>query len=86
MLCDMFSIPVCSAPSSESPALGVAVLAAVGAGIYDSVEAACKVMVRSGSDVLMPANERTALYKKFHALYKKLYLSLKDNYKTLANI
>lgn len=86
MLCDMFSIPVCTAPSSESPALGVAVLAAVGAGIYDSVEAACKAMVRSSSDVLMPVNERTALYQKFHALYKKLYLSLKDDYKALSKL
>ena len=86
MLCDMFSVPVCSAASSESPALGAAILAAVGAGLYESVEAACAVMVKKGGAILQPVRAHTEIYHTYHNLYKKLYSSLQEDYKTLAQI
>ena len=76
MLCDMFSVPVCSAASYESPALGAAILAAVGAGLYESVEAACAVMVKKGGAILQPVRAHTEIYHTYHNLYKKLYSSL----------
>lgn len=86
MLCDMFEIPVCTTASSEGPALGVAILAAVGAGIYKNVEAACDVMVQKNDDALLPVPENTAIYRQYHALYKNLYASLKDDFQALAGL
>lgn len=86
MLCDMFEMPVCTTASSEGPALGVAVLAAVGAGIYENVEAACSVMVKKNDDALMPDLKNTEKYLKYYALYKRLYPSLKADYKALAEL
>lgn len=86
MICDMFEIPVCTTASSEGPALGVAILAAVGAGIYKSVEAACDVMVQKNDDALLPVRENTAIYRQYHALYKNLYASLKDDFQALAGL
>ncbi|MBP3445639.1 MAG: xylulokinase [Clostridia bacterium] len=86
MLCDIFAVPVKTALSSEGPALGVAVLAAVGAGIYPSVEKACEVMVQYNDDAVSPDGEKTAQYMKYHKIYKSLYANLKDTYKDLAQV
>lgn len=86
MLCDIFAVPVKTARSSEGPALGVAVLAAVGAGLYPSVEEACEAMVSYNDGVSSPDNAKTAQYMKYHKIYKKLYSDLKDTYKALAEI
>lgn len=86
MLCDIFAVPVKTALSSEGPALGVAVLAAVGAGIYPSVEKACEVMVQYNDDAVSPDGKKTAQYMKYHKIYKKLYSVLKNTYKALAEV
>lgn len=86
MICDTFALPVETSKSAEAPALGVAILAAVGAGIYKTVPEACKAMLQINSDSLAPDSANTAEYRKFHAVYSSLYPSLRDNYKTLANI
>ena len=45
MMADMFGCDVNTVTATEGPALGVAILAGVGAGIYESVEAACRKMI-----------------------------------------
>lgn len=86
MICDTFSVPVETAKSSDAAALGVAVLAAVGAGIYGSVKDACDAMVPQVSDKIMPDADNTASYRKYYNIYSSLYTSLKSNYKELANL
>lgn len=86
MLCDIFSLPLRTIESQEGPALGVAVLAAVGAGIYSTVEEACSVMVKLSDNVTLPNSEATKEYHKYHNIYKKLYTSLKDDFKTLSEM
>lgn len=54
MLCDLFDLPVQTALSSEGAALGVAVLAAVGAGIDSDVPSACKTMVKYTPETQQP--------------------------------
>lgn len=86
MICDTFSIPVETSKSSDAAALGVAVLAAVGAGIYDSVKEACDMMVPEINDKIIPDLNNTASYRKYYTIYSSLYASLRENYKTLANL
>ena len=85
MLADMYECPVKTVASKEGPALGVAILAAVGAGLYKTVQEACYAIIKTNTEQ-QPIKENTAEYKKYYPLFKKLYLSLKDDYKALANI
>lgn len=85
MLADLYACPVKTAKSKEGPALGVAILALVAAGEYDSVEAACDAII--GVDkVCEPVAENIAEYEKFYKLYVSLYPALKAAYKVLAAI
>lgn len=82
MLADMFGCPVKTTASKEGPALGVAILAGVGAGLYDSVESACARFVREDR-TCTPIPENQAVYANYHALYKRLYGDLKEDFKAL---
>lgn len=86
MICDTFAINVETANSADAAALGVAVLAAVGAGLYPDVKTACSVMVPVTTSVLSPNAENTQEYRKYHSVYSRLYPALKDNYKALAEL
>ena len=85
VLADVFACPVQTIRSAEGPALGVAILAGVGAGLYPSVEEACDRLVQPAG-VFQSDPENAARYAKFHALYRKLYPSLKDHFKELASL
>lgn len=58
MLADLYGCPVKTASSKEGPALGAALLAAVGAGIYASVPEACKAAVKTDK-IQNPISENT---------------------------
>ncbi len=83
MLADVFGSPVQTIASKEGPALGVAILAGVGAGIYKSVEDACDLLVKADK-VYAPQAQAAAKYAAIYPLYQALYPSLKDHFKTLA--
>lgn len=85
MLADMYACDVKTVAQQEGPALGVAILAGVGAGLFDSVESACDQFITSDK-CNQPIAENSVEYEKYHEVYKNLYTSLKDNYKTLANL
>lgn len=86
MICNTFALPVATSKSAEAPALGVAVLAAVGAGIYSSVPEACRVMTAVNPDLLEPDEEKTNEYRAFHNVYSSVYKAVKPVYKDLKNI
>lgn len=81
MLAGSYNLPVRTVKSKEGPALGVAILAAVGTGYYSSVSAACKEMV-SYNEPQYPAN--TDKYKKVYDLYATLYPALKSSFTSLS--
>lgn len=83
MLADIYNNGVSRVNTAQGPALGVAVLAGVGCGMFDSVEKVCSEYIKK-KDTCLPEN--ITAYEKYYALYKKLYISLKDNFKELAEI
>lgn len=85
MLADIYGCKVHTLASEQGGALGVAILAGVGAGIYPDIESACKQMISIDKEYL-PDSERAAQYRKFMKLYSSLYSVLKDSWKTLASI
>lgn len=85
MLSDVFGCPATTIQASEGPALGVAILAGVGAGLYDSVEAACDRMIQTG-ERLTPDMKAHQAYAACHGLYTRLYPALRDSFKQLKQL
>lgn len=85
MLADLYGCPVKTTQSKEGPALGVALLAAVGAGLYSSVPEACKAVILP-EKVQQPIAENTAEYERVYNVYKKLYPAMKSCYDELAQL
>jgi xylulokinase len=85
MLADLYGCPVSGMQSDEGAALGAALLAAVGAGVYGSVQEACAAVVRRGG-TLAPDPAKQEAYAPYFELYKKLYRTMKDDFKTLSRL
>lgn len=85
MLSDMFALPVRTAASSEGAALGVAILAGVGAGLYPDVRGACRKMIRYG-EATQPDAEASGYYARGHATYQGIYPALRETYAALKRL
>ncbi len=85
MLADIYGMDVSTVDSKEAPALGVAILAMVGTGIYKSVPEACEKILKIKTTT-SPVPKNTEKYKKVYAVYKSLYPHLKADYESLANL
>lgn len=59
--------------SSQSPALGAAMHAAVAAGVYPDIHAAADKMGKLKEEVVTPIRENQAIYDRLYAEYKTLY-------------
>jgi len=69
----------------EGGSLGVALLAGVGTGVWDSVEAACKAVVQE-TEGQAPDPEWQARYEALYPYYRRLYSQLKQEFKGLSNL
>ncbi len=69
--------------SEEGAAYGVALLAAVGAGAFKTIEEACTATIRVAEET--PVN-RTAksYYDRAFPIYQQIYRSLKGDFKSIA--
>lgn len=85
MQADVFGTDIITIQSDETPALGAALLAGVGAGIYKDVVQACDAVIKVKS-VQHSDAELYAIYLKFYKLYGQLYQSLKKEFKDLSDI
>lgn len=82
---DMFNTDMVTINSSEGGALGVALLAGVGCGIYSSVAQACDAAISTVAKQA-PIENNVIIYNKYHKVYKKLYTGLKDSFKDVSGI
>ena len=83
MLAGLYNCEVKTAASKEGPALGVAILASVGAGLYSSVPEACREIVRTDK-VQSPDPADVAEYERYYQLYREIYPALKEKFAKLA--
>ena len=83
MLADLYDCPVKTVDSKEGPALGAAILAMVGAGLYASVPEACDAILHT-ANVQEPVAENVPEYEKYYQMYKKLYPALREQFTALA--
>ena len=76
MIANILNIRVCVPVTEEGPALGAAILAAVGTGAYrDGYEAAEKIV--KVKETILPDEEIAGRYEKKYQQFKKIYPALK---------
>ncbi len=85
MQADVFGSDIVTINSSEGPALGVALLAGVGTGVYKNVAEACEATIKVKT-VQKADMELNARYTQYYEIYRRLYRSLKQDYSDLAEI
>jgi xylulokinase len=82
---DVFGQKVVSINAEQGPAYGVALLAAVGAGTFKSIQEACGATIRVVKDT--PVNKKAAkVYDASFPEYQQLYRSLKDDFKRISQL
>lgn len=82
ILADVFGCELVTVNTTEGAAYGAALLAAVGAGAYSSVEAACEAAVQVTGSTL-PSPEQVKAYDKIYPLYRELYPALTSSFKRI---
>jgi xylulokinase len=82
---DVDGVPMATINVDEGPAYGAALLAAVGAGLFNSVQEACGATI-SVSDTVEPAKEATEIYERYYSVYRAVYPDLKEHFREIAAI
>lgn len=85
MQADIFGTDVYTVNSSEAPALGAALLAGVGAGVYGSVQEACTATIELKNRQRADMNLHSR-YNQYYRIYKELYPSLKGMFAELSSV
>jgi L-ribulokinase len=70
---DVIGVPMLTAGSAQTPALGAAIAAAVAAGAYDRFEAAQERMTSLGERSFAPRAEAGGVYDELYRLYRQLH-------------
>ena len=79
MQADIFGTPAATLRETGGPAYGAAIMAAVGAGMFDSIQEATDQWV-SISETVEPDPGRVRLYDELYHRYRDLYPALKDRF------
>ncbi len=79
---DVFGKPVTTMVADEGPAYGVALLAAVGAGHYKNITAACQASLKTSKST-KPIAKHRRVYDKTFPIFQGLYSALKDEFPKL---
>jgi xylulokinase len=84
IIADVLDVPISLTGTAEGVASGAGVLAAVGAGWYPDVPAACAAMVHVTTTTTPGAGAGD--YDMAYAAYRALYPALRDTFATLADV
>ena len=71
--------------TDQGPALGVALLAAVGAGAYTNIQQAWKAVIKETSITAVQHSVKREYDKRF-PIYQQLYRSLKRDFQNIADL
>ena len=85
MQADIYGCTTALTSSTAGSAYGAMILGGVGAGVWSSVPEACEAVIKV-TNTTEPNSEVAKIYRKLHPMYKKLYLTLKDNFKEMASL
>jgi len=82
---DIYGKELVTLRTSEGSALGAALLAGVGAGIYSSVEESAREAIQV-KECMAPKPEQVARYDSYYQVYRDLYPAVKEFSHTLAKL
>ncbi len=82
---DVLQRPILLPRAAAGAAMGDAIVAAAGAGLYASVEEAVTRMVEGGAEY-RPRPQYAGLYDELYAVYRSLYPALRAEYRRLAAV
>lgn len=85
MQADIYNATVVTMNMEEGPGAGAAILGAVGAGYFSSVQEGCDALLKVTSET-EPIAENVKIYNEYYEIYRSLYGSLKDNFRRNAEI
>jgi xylulokinase len=80
---DIYNLPIVLTNATEGPAYGVALLAGVGIGLWNTVEEACRQCIRPTARIT-PHRRNVRDYERYYAVYGKLYGDLKGRFGEMA--
>ncbi|MFT5875096.1 MAG: xylulokinase [Clostridium sp.] len=82
IIADVMDVKVIKLNTNEGPAYGAAILAAVGCGVFDSVEAACNLFIKV-TESIEPNKAHAQLYNKKYEKFKLIYPATKELFRKL---
>ncbi|MCX5777344.1 MAG: xylulokinase [Candidatus Firestonebacteria bacterium] len=85
ILADILGQEVVTVNMTEGGAFGVALLAGVGAGVYEDISKVCKKLIKTKKGA-KPNKVNAGIYNKYYKVYRKTYFNLKDEFKELADL
>jgi xylulokinase len=84
IIADVFGCDIYASAMKEQSCIGAAIMAGVGCKIYDSIEAACEVVVKRNEVPVRPILANVSIYKELHVLYGEFYHVNKALFKKLS--
>lgn len=85
ILANVFDLRVDVVNSTEGPAFGAAILAAVGAGAFRDVNEACRSIIKT-MDSVFPDEAEVNLYNDIYKIYNNLYKNLNKSFENISKI
>lgn len=85
MQADIYNTNVVTMNMEEGPAAGGAIMAAVGAGYFNSVVEGCDTLLKV-TNIVEPDARNAAIYDEYYQTYRELYPSLKADFAKQAAI
>lgn len=82
ILADLYGCDIKSLIHEEGPAYGAAILAGAGTGVFEDIVSACRRFIKTG-ETIKPVREEQELYRKYHALYGRMYAHLTEDFDML---
>lgn len=85
MQADIYNASIVTMNVEEGPGAGAAILGAVGAGYFSSIQEGCQALLKVTSET-EPIQENVKIYNEYYEIYRSLYGSLKDRFQENAQI
>lgn len=84
IIADVLGVELVTVNTTEGAAFGAALLAGVGARVFEDVSAACETTIRiTGSTRLSAASQ---IYQDYYPLYQALYPALRPEFQSIADV
>ena len=86
IISDVFEMPLYRSASKEQASMGAVICAQVAAGIYGSLEEACRAQVKYSDAVTEPNAKNFSVYRETFALYQEAYTANKALFENLRRL